>query len=163
MRLIASFMLVTAVACTEAPSGPFEIRFGATDQVSGSSFRCDGTWPSDWTPCSGPSPSVPWTRVDAPNPGTIRIRLGTKTIPTDGGASAVLITIDLDDAGHVIGGAAEETSTRGGFIGPPEVSGATGGWVDPVVVSADPTARQAGAFAIYFAWGSIQGTYDSAN
>jgi hypothetical protein len=92
----------------------------------------------------------------------IELSLYRTPIPVDGGASVVTITLDLDHDGHVIGAYASEDTTRAGDVHVIESSEATGGWVQPSVVSADPTARQAGAFVVDFAWGSIQGTYDTA-
>jgi hypothetical protein len=43
-----------------------------------------------------------------------------------------------------------------------ETSKPISGWIDPVAMSDNPAARNAGAFSLSFAWGTISGTYDTA-
>lgn len=138
-----------------------EIRHTGTP-VSGSSFECTGTWPSDLTPCAYRWSSQPQTLATSDQPGLVELALRRVPIPVDGGASTVFIDLrfGLDDR---IGRAtAHEITTQAGTLHVVDTSEATGGWIDPYVAGRTADARNAGRFSIRFAWGSISGTYDTA-
>jgi hypothetical protein len=160
-----TFLLASlAAACTAspAPGGPVALHSPPTGPVDGNHFECTGQWPSSWTPCGYDWPSTPMTTADADEPGVVRLGLERTPIPTDGGASVVYIDLAFDADDHVTTTAWEHTTSRTGNGAPFETSDPVDGWVEPVVTSPDPNLRNAGRFSVTFAWGSIEGTYDTA-
>ena len=159
---ILAFAAAAAIpACTDPGSSPIEVRTGDAT-VTGTSFVCTGSWPSAITPCQAPWDSVAAARAFVPATGGLEIALVRDPIPVDGGASVPSIALQLDPYGVVLGADAYEATTRAGDVQTVERSGSIGGYVLPVAVSTDPTQRNAGSFEIDFAWGTIEGTYDTA-
>jgi hypothetical protein len=160
--LLVSSTWLAALAymgCTTSPE--LEIRRTGT-HVSGDSFQCTGTWPSDLTPCEYTWPSQPYTSASSQDPGTVVLSFGRSPIPVDGGASRVSIELTVSPGGQIVSATAKESTSS-----PPagqivESSTATGGWLDPDAVSATPEGRNSGAFSLSFPFGTISGTYDTA-
>lgn len=153
---------LAVMGCT-ASTGQSELEVRhTTPHVSGSSFQCTGTWPSDLTPCGYTWTSQPYTSASSPDPGTVDLSIGRIPIPVDGGASGVSIELMIGADGQIVSATAKESTSS-----PPtgkivESSDAVGGWVDPDAVSAAPDARNSGAFSLTFPFGTISGTYDTA-
>jgi hypothetical protein len=166
IRLPSAVSLVVAAlplasACTGSSSSDSALEVRHTNPaVIGNQFHCTGTWPSQLTPCAYSWSSSPIT--DARDDGDIvHLTFARTPIPIDGGAS--LVTVDLHFAGDaVIAAKASESTTMAGTARQVESSEAIGGWIDPMVGSSAPGARNAGAFSLTFTWGSISGTYDTA-
>lgn len=148
---------------TEPPPGGNGIEMRHTEPlVVGSQFTCTGTWPSQWTPCGYPWSSQPATAAVAMDiPNAIKLVLQRRPIPVDGGASNVYLKLKFADDGTISASAQEET-TSPGAVRVVETSTATSGFVDPTVTGRTPEVRNAGKFSLTFTWGSISGTYDTA-
>jgi hypothetical protein len=151
------------IGCTTTP-GQSELEIRHTGpQVSGSSFQCTGTWPSDLTPCEYRWTSQPYTSATSQDPGIVVLSLGRIPIPVDGGGSGVSIELTVGADGQMVSATAKESTSTpptGKII---ESSNATGGWVDPDAISATPEGRNSGAFSLTFSFGTISGTYDTAS
>jgi hypothetical protein len=162
--LVSPWLAALAVMGCTASSGQFELEVRHTaPHVSGSSFQCTGTWPSRLTPCEYTWTSQPHTSASSPNPGTVSLFLGRIPIPIDGGASMVDIKLTIGADGQMVSATAKESTSSAPSAEIVESSDAVGGWVDPDAVSAAPDARSSGAFAITFPFGTISGTYDTAD
>jgi hypothetical protein len=171
---VLSVSVLGLVACATTPTEPppggpldppvaevdLEIRHSGA-AVAGNSFQCTGTWPSAMTPCNYGWTSQPQTAAFAGGNGTVRLTLRRVPIPVDGGASMVHIDLRFDAGGKPTA-TAQETTTRAPLVKTVETSKPIAGWIDPVAMSDDPAARNAGAFSLTFTWGSISGTYDTA-
>jgi hypothetical protein len=161
------------MACAASPSGPpssgppdpptgqvdLEIRHSGA-AVAGSSFQCTGSWPSPLTPCGYSWTSQPTTLATSDGDGKVRLVLRRSPMPVDGGASTVYIDLSFAPGGTVAA-TAEESTTRPPLGQMVEASKPLSGWIDPIAMSAAADARQAGAFSLTFAWGTISGTYDT--
>jgi hypothetical protein len=148
---------------TEPPTGSDGIEIRHTEPVvTGSQFTCTGAWPSANTPCG-----YSWTSQAATSalamdvPNAIELVLQRHPIPVDGGASNVYLKLKFADDG-TINASAQEQTTSAGTLRVIETSTATAGFVDPTVTGRSPEARNAGKFSLTFSWGSISGTYDTA-
>jgi hypothetical protein len=172
---VFSLGVLGLVACATTPSGTpssgppdpptgeadLEIRHSGA-AVAGSSFQCTGSWPSPQTPCGYSWTSQPQTLATGDGAGKVRLVLRRSPMPVDGGASTVYIDLSFDPGGTVAA-TAEESTTRPPLARMVEASKPLSGWIDPVAMSAAADARQAGAFSLTFAWGTISGTYDTAS
>jgi hypothetical protein len=155
-------------ACMSSPSDPpagetdLEIRHtGAV--VNGSEFTCTGAWPSVNTPCGYSWTSQPATQaLSTSEPDAIELVFGRTPIPVDGGASTVYLKLRFATAGMVNASAREATTAALGAPRTIETSSAIAGFVDPAVMGRTPQDRNAGKFSLTFPWGSISGTYDTA-
>jgi hypothetical protein len=165
--LLAVLLLAGLGACASSPPddppaepstdpGAIEIHH-AKPAVSGNVFHCTGTWPSTWYPCG----EQPKTYVAAMTADAVDLTLSSLPMPIDGGASTVALKFKFDPAGTISASAVESTTLAPRF-NIWETSNATAGFVDPTVVGRSPDARNAGAFSLTFPWGSISGTYDTA-
>jgi hypothetical protein len=172
---VLSVSLAGLVSCATAPpepsppSGPLDPPVAQDDleirhtrpTVAGNLFECTGTWPSAMTPCDYGWASQPQTAAFTDGSGTVRLALRRVPIPIDGGASIVYIDLRFDASGKPLA-SAQEMTTRALPGKDSENSKPISGWIDPVAMSDDPAARNAGAFMLTFTWGSITGTYDTA-
>jgi hypothetical protein len=170
---VLSVSVLGLVACATTPTEPppggpldppvaevdLEIRHSGA-AVAGNSFQCTGTWPSAMTPCNYGWTSQPQTAAFTDGSGTVRLTLRRVPIPVDGGASMVYIDLRFDASGKLAASAQEVTSRP--VVAQAETSKPISGWIDPVAMSDNPAARNAGAFSLTFAWGTISGTYDTA-
>jgi hypothetical protein len=160
--LLVSSTWFAALAFMGCTGGASELEVRHTHpQVSGSSFQCTGTWPSDLTPCAYTWPSQPFTAVSSQDPGTVVLSLGRSPIPVDGGASRVSIELTIGADGQMVSATAKESTSSAPTGQITESSNATGGWVDPDVVVGTVHGRNAGAFSLTFPFGTISGTYDT--
>lgn len=154
-------------ACASSPDEPpaggqTEIEVRSTQPtVNGSTFQCTGTWPSQLTPCGYAWSSQPATLAISTSADSVELILERQPIPVDGGASSVYLKLKFAADGTVSASATEST-TSAGMPRIIETSNATSGFVDPAVMGRTPDVRNAGAFSLTFAWGSISGTYDTA-
>jgi hypothetical protein len=135
--------------------------------VAGNAFECTGAWPSDLTPCAYHWPSSPKTLAltSANDLDVVELGLGRSPLPVDGGASGAVIDLRFFGTGverHIHSASARAVTTAAGLHGPTEISVATHGWVEPVVVGDTPDQRNAGRFWLDFGWGTLGGTYDTA-
>ena len=144
------------------PTGQSDIEVRHTDPVvSGSAFQCTGTWPSQLTPCGYAWSSQPATLAVGTTADSVELILQRRPIPVDGGASSVYLKLKFASDGTV-SASATETTTAAGMPRVIETSDAVSGFVDPAVMGRSPGVRNAGKFSLTFAWGSISGTYDTA-
>ncbi len=158
-----------AACATTPPAGDpsarvyhMPIRHSGTP-VSGSSFQCTGTWPSNLTPCAYPWPSQPQTLATSKGPGLVELALRRIPIPVDGGATTVFIDLRFGNDDRIVDATAHEVTTQPATLRVTESSDPIGGWLDPYVASRTAAGRNAGHFSLTFAWGSISGTYDTAS
>ncbi len=158
MHRYALLALLLVAACDD--TGPIAVRSGQPD-IGGNAFTCTGSWPSDQNPCHMPWDSNPLATSRQVSGNELELSLLRGPIPVDGGASTVDIYLELDGNGAVVGARARESTTHPGDARTDEESAATGGWIEPVIVSLD-RGRNAGLFEVDFDWGSISGRYDSA-
>jgi len=149
---------------TDPPADETDLEIRHTGAiVSGSEFTCTGTWPSVNTPCGYAWTSQPATMALASSePDAIELVIRRTPIPVDGGASTVYLKLRFDASGMVSASAAESTTIALGAPRTVETSTATAGFVDPAVTGRTPQDRNAGKFSLTFPWGSISGTYDTA-
>lgn len=153
-------------ACASSPDEPvtgqagIEVRSTAP-VVTGNVFQCTGTWPSQLTPCGYTWSSQPATAALGTTPDSVELILERHPIPVDGGASSVYLKLKFATDGTVSASATEST-TAAGQPRVIETSSATSGFIDPAVMGRTPDVRNAGKFALTFPWGSISGTYDTA-
>ena len=160
--LVSSTWLAALAFMGCTASGPSELEIRHTGpHVSGNSFQCTGTWPSPQTPCGYAWSSQPQTLATSDGTAAIRLVLRRVPIPVDGGASTVYIDLSFDANGKPTA-IAQESTTRPPLAQVVESSKPISGWIDPVAMSATTDARNAGAFSLTFAWGTISGTYDTA-
>jgi len=144
------------------PTAQTDIEVRHTEPVvSGSAFQCTGTWPSQLTPCGYSWSSEPATSAIGTSADSVELILQRRPIPVDGGASSVYLKLAFASDGTV-GARATETTTAAGLPRVIETSNAISGFVDPAVMGRTPDVRNAGTFSLSFAWGTISGTYDTA-
>jgi hypothetical protein len=172
LRKIHAFVAVLPLAglgaCASSPAdespptgqSDIEVRHTAP-VVNGNVFQCTGTWPSALTPCGYNWSSQPRTDAVGTTADAIELIFGRVPIPTDGGASTVYLKIKFAPDG-TIGASAMESTTSYGNPRVIETSNATSGFVDPAVMGRTPGVRNAGTFSLTFPWGSISGSYDTA-
>jgi hypothetical protein len=154
------------VGCASMPppptgSGDLEVRHTAP-VVMGNAFQCSGMWPSDLTPCGYAWASQPATQaISGTSSDMVELLLHRTPIPVDGGASMVYLKLKFAGDGTT-SASAEEMTTAAGTVRVIEMSAATSGFVDPAIMGRTPDVRNAGKFSLTFPWGSISGTYDTA-
>ncbi len=162
MQLVPTFIVSTLVAfasgaCASSPDPTPEIGVRGTSgaPVDGTAFTC--TPAAVRTPC-GPtyehqqSSIYVWSAVE----DIVQVRL-SRNSDVEGGVTAVLeLQFGSEEqpivsAKEILGGIAYEEQFP------------LDGWIEPVVTSRTPDGRNAGRFSLTFDWGTIRGTYDSAD
>ncbi len=160
---IISTLVVFASACTSShdPTA-IEVRRLSGPPVDGTAFVC--TMADVQTPCDPVEGQPSSISVWSPAEDVVGIGLSRNSSAQawDGPAAfAVLNLRFMRDGGLVV--TAYDYRSAGGWIGNERRQIPLDGWIQPTVTSPTPDGRNAGRFSLTFDWGTIEGTYDSAD
>ena len=164
--IIALGSVAVVGACASSPGSEpapnIEVRRSSGVPVSGTAFSCTDHASTTLTPCEVyPSQrSALAVRSDAQGVVDLVLSRNISWITVDGAAAAAVVSLQFLLEGEILATARQDTYTA---LGIPAAQYPRGGWIEPVAASRTAEGRNAGRFSLSFDWGTVSGTYDSAD
>ncbi len=161
--IISTLVVFASGACASSPTGPaipeIEVRSASGAPVAGTAFTC--TPAAVRTPCDAPfgqQRSSIYVSSAAEDIVRVQLSRNSDVSVVDGPSATAVLELQFRSDQPV---AVNAKQVRGGWQY--EEQFPRDGWIEPVVTSPTPDGRNAGRFSLTFDWGTIQGTYDSAD
>jgi hypothetical protein len=132
----------------------------SSEPVSGTAFTCSSHSSSVLTPCD--QHARPHTGTDARDlgDGTVELGLARSSIEADGAVASARIALTFAPGGELTASAEQWFQSDHTSL---ERRDARTGWIEPVATSPTAAGRNAGRFSLSFDWGTVSGTYDTAD